>query len=339
MRPTTLALVAGTLAVLQRMPPKQTPEDEPPPEKKGPPNTYGLPTGAPLREKLAEFFRKQAKQVLGTLPTVGTELPAHLPPLTDWDDPMAAAMTPILSAYWDEAGKAQRERLGLDPDEWRVTDPHTRETIRQSAMAFCRSTNETTSSELGTALRRLREELTQGIVEQGETLDQLTDRVRQVFDRADEWRARAIAATEASRAVHAAELMSAAQSGVVVGLEWLVSEDACPLCRKVAAEAPRVRLGQAFAVVGHHPDYATVRFPPLHTRCQCSVLEILSPEYGGPEDVQWSQTLDQPKAGDDYEPPGGREPEPRPGARSARPAARRNDPIRGIPREGRRCRR
>ena len=280
-------------------------------------NTYGLPAGTEIKGELLKWFRAQLQAMLGTTPTIGAPLPTHFPPLADYDDPMASAMTPILSMYWDAGGKQVLERIGLDPGAWQVVDPHTQAKIQAAALAFCQSTNATTSKQLNVALAELKQELTEGIVQQGDTLKQLRKRVQKVFDHAEKWRAEKIAASEASRAMHSAELESAKESGVVAGFEWLASSDACPLCQKVATEASHVRLGQAFAQVGHNPHYSTVRHPPLHPSCQCSVLEVLKPEYGGPENVPWKTTLDQPKVETEkYEPPEGEKPaEPRPAAR------------------------
>ena len=292
------------------------PEPKPEPKAKGkaeakpPENTYGLPTGTPIRAELIRWFQQQAKAVLGTIPTLGTELPTHFPPLADYDDPMASAMTPLIGAYWDEAGKQTLGRLGLqetakDSDEWKVTNPHLHAKIQQASLEFCQATNATTSGNLAAALDKLRSELSAGLVDHGETLAQLTKRVQGVFQGAETWRARQIAASEASRAVHAAQEEAAIQSGVVAGFEWLISGDACPLCLQVAAEVKRVPIGRAFALVGHDPHYATVKHPPLHPGCRCAMLEVLTPEYGGPEDPEWGQTLDQPKPPEDYRPPEG----------------------------------
>lgn len=253
-------------------------------------NTYGLPVGTRLTKRLRAWLRRQQREVLGTIPTVGAELPTHFPDLADYDDPMASSVTPILAAYWDVAGKQARERVGLDPDEWKVTDPHTKEKIEQAAFDFCETTNRTTSKELNTALGLLRQELVEGIVERGDSLRELRKRVERVFEDAEEYRAQRIAATEASRAVHAAELESARQSGVVAGFEWLLSEDACPLCHMVAAEAKHVRLGQPFAVVGHNAHYSTIKHPPVHPNCCLPETPVIAPvriagieaQYDGP---------------------------------------------------------
>ncbi len=279
------ATAAAALAVLRA-------RGKPPDEEA---NTFGLPEGKPIRRKLLSFFRKQKREVLGTVPTIGAPLPPHFPALTDWDAPMAHAMTPVIGAYWSESGKRTRARLGLDPAAWEVTNPHLDKMIRQASFSFCEATNRTTSLELNDALERLRREIHEGAVEKGESVKQLTKRVKRVFDQAEDYRARRIAITEASRAVHAAQEQSAIESGVVAGLKWLLSSDACPYCQQIASEVGQVRLGQAFAVRGNHPEYATVKHPPAHPNCRCSVTQVLLHEYGGPEEPKWGTTLDQPK--------------------------------------------
>ena len=56
-------------------------------------NTFNLPDGRPIRRGLKGWFAKQAKEILGTVPAIGEPMPASFPPLTDYDDPMASAMT------------------------------------------------------------------------------------------------------------------------------------------------------------------------------------------------------------------------------------------------------
>jgi hypothetical protein len=225
---------------------------------------------------------------------------------------MASAMTPILSQYWDQGGKAVRERIGLDPDQWQVTDPNLKAKIEQASLAFCQATNQTTSLKLDAALAKLRAELVAGLVDGGDSIPQLTKRVQSVFDQATKSRARMIAASEAARAVHAAQEQSAIDSGVVVGMEWLVSGDACPLCLQIAAEVRMVPLGTRFAEVGNNPSYKDVRHPPAHPHCQCAMVEVLRPEFGGPAQPQWGTPLIQPDPPEDYKPPGGKLPVPEP---------------------------
>jgi len=286
-----------------------------------PENTYHLPTGKPISQELRRWFRRQRRATLRQSQQWAT-LPSSFPPLTNYDDVMARAMTPILTGYWEEGGRRSRERVGLDPDSWEVHDPHLQGKIHSAALNFCKETNATTHLGLTEALGKLRSELEAGLVDAGDSVSELTKRVKRVFTGAETWRARRIAATEASRAVHASQVQSAKESGVVAGFEWLVSALSCPLCQQIATEVNKVALGQAFAVIGDHPSYSSVEHPPAHPSCRCSMVEILTPEYGGPEDPEFAATLDQPKPGDEYEPPEGQEvTQPKPGALKPRPLA------------------
>lgn len=230
------------------------------------------------------------------------DVPAFDPDAFDFPDfrlgnlAMSERMTPLLEVYWDDGGRNHRSRIDLDPDGWDVTNPRVRGQIERAAFDFCEATNQTTSLQLEDAVSRLREELIAGVVSRGESVASLTKRVNAIFDNAETWRARRIAATEASRAIHAGQEQAAIESGIVAGWEWLLSSDACPLCKRIAAESGKVRLGQPFAVIGDHPTYSQVRMPPGHPGCACTALEILAPEYGGPPDPQWAATLTQPEA-------------------------------------------
>lgn len=266
-----------------------------------PPLSDPPPDGDDLRKELVSWFKKQAKAVLGRMAQHMGAVPESFPSLADYDDPMSRAMTPMISAYWHEAGPETLGRLeeatGLDlADRWQVVNPHLRSKIEQSTLNFCHETNKTTTMQINDALDTLRQSLVEGIVTHGEVPHLLVQRVKDVFRGAEDYRAERIAMTEASRAVHAAQLEADEESGVVAGLEWLLSTDACPLCHKQEDECKRVRLGDEFSVIGDHPDYSSIRYPPLHPSCQCTVVEILKPEYGGPHDPEWGETLDQPAA-------------------------------------------
>ena len=278
----TLAAIEAGMAVLRARTPGTPPGDADDPHEA---NTWDLPDGNPIRRRIKQFARRQLRKILGTVPEIGAPLPPAFPPLADWTDPMASAMTPLISAYWDEAGKTTRARLGLDPDAWEVHDPRLHEKIRGAALAFCAETNATTDGDLAAALDRLRDELAAGLVDAGEAIPELTARVQAVFTRLSTWRAEMIARTEAARAVHAASLESARESGVVAGKKWLVSAGSCPKCQAIASEVNGERgipLDQPFASgVGKDPAYANVPHPPLHPHCRCSLVFVLSPEYEG----------------------------------------------------------
>jgi Phage Mu protein F like protein len=293
MNPRILVALETMLAVLRARTPG-TPAGDADDEHED--NTFDLPEGRPLRRQMKRWYRRQMKTILGTLPTIGAPLPDRFLPLSNYNDPMASAMTPILSSYWDEAGKETRARLGLDPEAWEVHDPHLHDVIKDATLAFCESTNATTDTDLSEALEQLRQEFLEGLVDRGDTIPELTRRVQKVFKQASEGRAERIARTEASRAVHSASLMSAKESGVVAGKKWLVSANSCDKCKAIAAELNKhgIGLDDEFANSGSNANYASITNPPLHPHCRCSITYALTPEYeellaehGPPEPAGW----------------------------------------------------
>lgn len=265
-------------------------------------NTYGLPTGEPIRKALVGVFARQRAEVLAQIggKKAADGVPIEWAPFTLGALKISEQMTPLLSTYWDESGSNLYARLGLDPDAWEVTNPHTEEMIQSASLAFCASTNATTSLKLDDALEKLRAALVAGVVTHGESVPKLTARVNEIFDTASSSRARMIAQTEAARAVHAAQEAAAKQTNMVAGWEWLASSDACPICLGIMEHARFVRMNESFAVVGKSEAYSKVRHPPAHPHCNCSMLEVLKSEYSGEPEPAWSTKPYRP--GEDPDP-------------------------------------
>jgi hypothetical protein len=296
MTPATMSAITGALLAVHRQRTPGTPAgDADDPDED---NTFDLPNGNLIRRKLKQFAKRQLKKILGQIPEIGAPLPDHFPPLVDWTKPMTAAMTPLISLYWDEAGKTTRARLGLDPDAWEVYDPHLHEMIRKASFKFCDATNRTTSLRLDEALEQLRLEFLGGLVDRGDTIPQLTARVQSVFGDLATWRAEMIGRTEASRAVHAASLQSAKESGVVAGKKWLTSANSCEKCVAKAQEYNGTHGIPLDASFGHTAsqleEYAECPGPPLHPHCRCSITYVLTEEY--------TQALADYPPGSDYRP-------------------------------------
>jgi hypothetical protein len=268
-------------------------------------NPYKLPRGDSIRLAMIEVYRAQRAAVLRFLRTgkkdQGAALPSSIPTMDDLGVGTITAaerMTPLLTQIWDEAAQKFAPRVGLDPDEWSVINPHTERMIEERAMVFCQETNTLTEKKLDNALTELKQQLKEGIVQEGESVSVLAKRIQGVFEHMEGWKARQIAHTETSYAVHAAQEQAAIASGVVTGWRWRASADACKqICLAIAARAPAVRLGEAFATIGTNPHYAKVKFPPGHPYCNCTVEEVLDTD----EQPTWHDTLQDPHPASDEE--------------------------------------
>lgn len=202
---------------------------------------------------------------------------AHVPavPVIDlsaWDTKMVARVAPLIEVVMRDSVKAMADVIvSSDPKAieamFHVVDKNIPETAQRLALKFCRETNETTSMEIGEALATLRDEIEAGIVG-GDTRVEMTNRVREVFDNAEKYRAERIARTEASRARHTAEQKTVTSTGDEYKKHWLVSADACEKCDAVAA---KFKDGIPAAATFGATSYGPIDGPPLHPHCACSL--------------------------------------------------------------------
>jgi SPP1 gp7 family putative phage head morphogenesis protein len=117
------------------------------------------------------------------------------------------------------------------------------------------------------AVERVQEEIEEGVTI-GETNDRIAERIGQIFNDPD--RARRIAVTETARVMHAGQMAAAVESGVVSGMRWLASSDACERCANL--DGVVVPLGKPFEISGVGP-YSRILHPPLHPHCMCTITE------------------------------------------------------------------
>lgn len=254
-----------------------------------------LPTGKPIQQALTAFFKMQRRKILEVvkhhsqlLPmkaldpvetfaiTFGLEnLPSLFVPAEvwgKWRDMLAHACKPLVEIYFEEAARKFMARTGASPDVFSVVRPYLGAAAEKLTLDFCDATNRTTRLELSDALAQTREAVYQHQVV-GDPMPVLTARVNEIFEDAETWRAKRIAVTESSRAIHQADLMGAVASGNVARIYWLASADACPICVAIVEANPNgVLPGQPFAVgIGKNPNYSTILTAPSHVGCQCSV--------------------------------------------------------------------
>ena len=127
---------------------------------------------------------------------------------------------------------------------------------------------------------------------EGLTVDQLTSRVQEWagrsgdFERQIKWRARTVARTEASRALNEGQVESWKESGLT-RMRWQVAPNPCEFCRMMGKRGQTQNINQPFFGVGETLtapksgntmvfDYSSVKSPPLHPNCRCTLVPIIS---------------------------------------------------------------
>jgi hypothetical protein len=243
-----------------------------------------LPQGEKLVPILRSMFREQAREVNESIEKTMAKAEGDLPPRIffndDWTKRLADQVQPIIQIIAKDQGHRLLRGVGAAQPAFDVFDRNIPKAAAELSLKFAESTNATTSMELDQALTQLRQEVSDGLIE-GDTRVELRKRVEQVFDKAEKSRAAVIARTEASRASHQAELMSAKDSGVIESKVWLLSGDACPICEEIAAQNPSgVALDKTFAELGG--EYGSIDGPPAHPNCQCSLTYEIHEESLAP---------------------------------------------------------
>jgi hypothetical protein len=142
--------------------------------------------------------------------------------------------------------------------------------LLKQLQSLSQSTLDTTQKSVDDALKKARAALIQEQVYGENTVASLTKAVQGVFEDAEKWRAKRIAVTESSMAVHDADILAATTSNVVRGFELLVSADACEICQ--AKKGTFVSLSQAEGLMG---NYDNRDLPPIHVNCRCSQRAVL----------------------------------------------------------------
>jgi hypothetical protein len=247
-----------------------------------------IPTGRRVAKALRRLFLRQRADVLAQV----LRLPDRAPDIGKWSPAMTEVLTPVMLGYWRDGGddgarsirraiRLHRQRHGRKDatsdaiqSAFTVFNRRVTTACQQATLLFCEETNRTSTLALDLALEAVRGELSEGLA-RGDALKTLTAKVQEIF--ADPFRAFRIATTEASRALHAGQvLLDQSTGGLVKAKKWLASSDACDKC--LALDGIEVGLDEPFEYVTGRGAYSVIWHPPFHPHCMCTFTEVLDLE-------------------------------------------------------------
>lgn len=190
----------------------------------------------------------------------------------------------VLRNLWlKQAFKRLRDVLTNEDDineAFKVIRPEVEIRINNQVTKLSTSTLRTTQKNINTAIAKTRAALAQELVYGENTIPGLTKAVRGVFEDAEKYRAKRIAITESSLAVHDADILAAKESRVIRGFAPVVSADACPLCQvynedKKPTGIPLYPYTSVNSAVRQIGVYEERTLPPFHPNCRCTQRAIL----------------------------------------------------------------
>jgi HK97 family phage portal protein len=134
-----------------------------------------------------------------------------------WNDIFAAAFYPLIAEAATAAAIATLNSLNVSAGLWDLESPEVRAFLTQRAQRFAQEVNETTWDRLKTSLNA-------GIAE-GETMEQLAERVELIMADRIQSSAQTIARTETTGALNGGRFEGAKVSGVAKRKRWLAGMD------------------------------------------------------------------------------------------------------------------
>ena len=179
---------------------------------------------------------------------------------------------PVIEELFLEAGAETYEAMELQ-SQLELTE-EIRKTLTTSVREMAKGVTETTN-------KFIQDAVVEGLKE-GESVAIMRERIVNVFDQAESFRADRIARTEAVRYNTRASEQAFVDSGLVEAKIWKVDGNPCPFCLELSGKtAP---LGQNFLSKGDTLttsegdsrviDYEDLPAPPLHPNCQCDIVPI-----------------------------------------------------------------
>jgi SPP1 gp7 family putative phage head morphogenesis protein len=179
----------------------------------------------------------------------------------EWEERFAdQAIDPLKVIVSDAGGRVYGE-LGIG-GSFDVSSPATTKFIKQRAQRFAERVNETTWSKLRTSLAEGEKA--------GETIDQLSDRVRTIMRGRIRSDAETIARTEVIGGLNGGALEAARQSGVVKSKRWLAALDSRTRDTHAATHGEVVPLDDDFSLGGPAPGQ--IGDPAEDIQCRCTLV-------------------------------------------------------------------
>lgn len=171
---------------------------------------------------------------------------------------------PVLRGQFIQVGRSTMEELGGDASLFSLKNPLVKDAIQESSDKITQ-TNDTTK-------QYIRDVLEEGILA-GEGIDKLAARIEDVFDEADDYRARMIARTETISSANKAKLSAFVASGVVEGKEWLAVQDGKTRDAHRSLDGQIIGLDAAFKADGYSTMYpGGFGVAELDIQCRCTIL-------------------------------------------------------------------
>ena len=229
-----------------------------------------------MKKKLIIQFDRQEKEVLNSVAEKEYKKISFSFNESNETGVFIDVFKPLIVEFIKNHGEDAFDLLGLEGFNVNSTDIIS--FLKKDGLKFAKEVNAVTKDKILKAI-------SDG-TEAGEGINEIKNRVKEVFIEAKDSRAFAIARTESSRASNFGITEGYRQSKVVKGKEWVTAFDerTCDYClsmngKIVSLDENYFDEGDEFSPRGTEKPmdigYADVGEPPLHTNCRCTTIPVL----------------------------------------------------------------
>lgn len=226
-----------------------------------------------LADKVKKFNEHQKEKVIFKLEGKKQEIDFNN--LFDKDQEVSIlidGVTPLLGDLFQKEGTEALRSIGVQ-QAFGANKERVAKVLKKAISLMAEKYNETT-------LKDLEKTLKEGLND-GESLPELTDRVREIYEFSGKARAEQVARTESFRVANSATKEAWKQSGVVKTLRWYtaVDERVCEFCDPLNGKIVEISenwFDKGDSLAGREGgkmeiDYSDVGNPPLHVDCRCYI--------------------------------------------------------------------
>jgi len=232
-----------------------------------------VPYEKAMNKKIKDFNSEQREKVISKLE--GKKQEINFEKLFNEDEEVAVlidGVTPLLKDLFKKEGDEALKLIGAE-QAFEANIERAVRALDKAISLMSENYNQTT-------LQLLKQKLQEGL-DNGESLTELTDRVRQIYEWSDAVRAERVARTESFRVANSATKEAWRQSGVVKTLRWYtaIDERVCEFCDPLNGKIVEIDenwYDKGDSLTGKNGgkmdiDYSDVGNPPLHPDCRCYI--------------------------------------------------------------------
>lgn len=227
-----------------------------------------------VEDVFSDYFNKQKKASIAYLeknPAKAYNEDDLEDVLLSFNDGLVKTLQKPLSVVLEAGAVDGLKEIGFNTDVFNVQNPKVQESLEKRNIKLAGNVSDETISIIKNEIKNA--------LDEGLSNAQLAKKISESTAFNYE-RSMKISRTEVADVYEEGSHEAWDETGEVKGSEWVLSNNACEICREIKATTGVVPLGKNFVnkgdiVAGHKMDYKDIKSPVAHPNCRCTTRAVL----------------------------------------------------------------